>query len=124
MPHPLLEHVQRDAVHGGVDPEAIAQSLRTAVRRIRDPGLDHDPLDDLRAAGGILALLQAANGDLAPTRKGGPLLHPCNHLGGQCPPGEMVPDLVQHHRSSPHPALSKEALQRNTQLFVLASIPW
>lgn len=47
MPHPFLEHVQRNAVHGGVDPEAVTQAFRAAVRRIRYPGVDHDPLDDL-----------------------------------------------------------------------------
>ena len=47
VPHPLLKHVQRDAVHRGVDSEAVAQALRAAVRGIRHPRLDHDPFDDL-----------------------------------------------------------------------------
>lgn len=47
MPHPLLEHVERNAVDRGVDPEAVAQALGRALRRVRYPSLDHDALDDL-----------------------------------------------------------------------------
>ena len=42
-----VHHVKRYAVHRGVNPEPVAQPLRAAVRRVRDPGLDHDALDDL-----------------------------------------------------------------------------
>jgi len=44
---PFGQHVQRDAPHGGVDPEPMAQTLGAAVRRIRDTRLDHHALDDL-----------------------------------------------------------------------------
>lgn len=47
MPHPLLEHVERDAVHRRVDPEPVPQTFRGAVRRVRYSGLDHDRFDDL-----------------------------------------------------------------------------
>jgi len=44
---PFGQHVQRDAPHGGVDPEPVAQALGAAVRRVRDARLDHHALDDL-----------------------------------------------------------------------------
>lgn len=47
MAHPLLQHVERNTVHARIDPKAMAQALRTAVRRIRYPGLYHDALHDL-----------------------------------------------------------------------------
>ena len=47
VPHPFLDHVERHPVHRGVNPEPVTQALRATVRRIRYPGLDHDPLDDL-----------------------------------------------------------------------------
>ena len=47
MTHPLRQHVQRDALHGGVDPEPVAQALGAAMRRVGDPCLDHHALDDL-----------------------------------------------------------------------------
>lgn len=47
MPHPLLQHVQWNTVDRSVDPKAMAQALWAPVWRIRYPGLDHDPLDDL-----------------------------------------------------------------------------
>lgn len=47
MPQPFLEHVQRDAVDGRVDSEPVPQSLRAALRRVGDAGLDHDARDDL-----------------------------------------------------------------------------
>ena len=75
MPEPLLEHVKRNSVHGGVDPEAVPQALGAALWRVRDAGLDHDPLDDLpdphaadrpdRRAGllaGLLRLSEAVGG--------------------------------------------------------------
>ena len=112
--HPLLQHVQRNAVHRGVYPEPMAQALRAAVWRVRYPGLNHNafynlpdadaaewpdrcrrllarflsfpdamggvkgvqvvrrhrdgPIDDLRAARRILALLETADG-YRPTRQ-------------------------------------------------------
>lgn len=47
MPHPFLHHVQGNAVDRCVDPEAVAQTFGAAVRRVRDPGFNHDALDDL-----------------------------------------------------------------------------
>ena len=47
MAHPLRQHVQRDAFHGGVDSEAMAQALGAAVRRVGNARLDHHALDDL-----------------------------------------------------------------------------
>ena len=47
MAHPFREHVERDAVHGGVDAEAVAQALGTAVRGVGYTRLDHHALDDL-----------------------------------------------------------------------------
>lgn len=47
MSHPLLHHVQRHAVDGRIDPETMAQTFGTAVRRIGETRLDHDPLHDL-----------------------------------------------------------------------------
>ena len=47
MPEPLLEHVKWNAVHGGVDPEPVAESLRTAMWSVRDPRFDHDAFDEL-----------------------------------------------------------------------------
>ena len=45
--HPLRQHVYGNAVHGGVDPEPVAQTFRTAVRRVGNACLDHHGLDDL-----------------------------------------------------------------------------
>lgn len=47
MSHPLLEHVERDAVYRRVDSEPVAQAFRGPMRRVRYPGLDHNGLDDL-----------------------------------------------------------------------------
>lgn len=45
--HPFLEHVQWDTVHRGIDPEAMTQAFRAAMRGVRNARLDHDRLDDL-----------------------------------------------------------------------------
>lgn len=45
--HPLLQHVQRDDLHHGIDPEAVPRALRAAVRRVSDFGFDHYALHDL-----------------------------------------------------------------------------
>ena len=133
MAHPLLEHVQWNAVHRGVDAEPVAQTLWASVRRVRYPGLGHNrlddlpdpdpaerpdqctgllagrlglpdavrgvqrvqevrrhrhaPVDDLGAAGGILALLKAANGDRA-SREIHPGRGDLEQLGGSAP-GEV-----------------------------------
>ena len=34
MAQPLLQHVQRDAVDGGIDPEPVPQALGAALRRL------------------------------------------------------------------------------------------
>jgi len=47
MTHPLRKHVQRDAFHGGINAEPVAQTLGAAVWRVRDIRLDHHALDDL-----------------------------------------------------------------------------
>ena len=45
--HPLLQHVQRNAVHRGVYPEPMAQALRAAVGRVRYPGFGHNAFYNL-----------------------------------------------------------------------------
>ena len=47
MAQPLREHVRRDALHGGVDADAMAQALGAAVRDVGNACLDHHTLDDL-----------------------------------------------------------------------------
>ena len=47
MTHPLLQHVQRNAVDGGVDPKPMAQSFWASVWCVCDPGLNHNPFHDL-----------------------------------------------------------------------------
>lgn len=45
--HPLLQHVQRNAVHRGIYPEPMAQALRAAVGRVRYPGFSHNAFYNL-----------------------------------------------------------------------------
>ena len=47
LPHPLLQHVQRDAVHSGINPKPMTEPFRTAMWRIWQACLDHDAFDDL-----------------------------------------------------------------------------
>jgi len=44
---PFGQHVQRDAPHGGVDPEPVAQALGAAMGCIGDIRLDHHAFHDL-----------------------------------------------------------------------------
>lgn len=47
MTEPALEHVEGDALDGGMDAEPVTQTFRRAMRGIWDPGFDHDAFDDL-----------------------------------------------------------------------------
>ena len=47
VPHPLLKHVQRNAVHRGIYPKPMAQAFWAAVWRVRYPGLNHNAFDNL-----------------------------------------------------------------------------
>ena len=47
MAHPLGQHVQRHALHGGIDAEPVAQALGAAMGRVGDIRLDHHALDNL-----------------------------------------------------------------------------
>lgn len=47
MSKPALEHMEGDALDGGVDAEPVTQTFRRAMRGIWDPGFDHDAFDDL-----------------------------------------------------------------------------
>ena len=46
MAEPLLQHVERDVVDGGVHPEPVEQAVGDPLRSDGQPGLDHVPLDD------------------------------------------------------------------------------
>lgn len=47
MAHPLRQHVQRDALHSGINAKPMAQTLRATMRGVGNARLDHHVLDDL-----------------------------------------------------------------------------
>jgi hypothetical protein len=44
---PALEHVEGNALYCGMNTEPMPETLRAAMRRIRDTRFDHDPFHDL-----------------------------------------------------------------------------
>jgi len=86
VPHPLLQHVQRDAIHCGVDPEAVAQTLGTTVRCIRYRSLDHDPFDDLPDTHAA----QRPNYSYTEDRTLSLGLLPSRDIAAQCPAGQWM----------------------------------
>jgi hypothetical protein len=91
MPHPFLDHMQGHPVHGGVNPEPVAQAFWAAMRCIWNTRLDHHPLDDLPDPNP--AQIPDGRGSLLAGALGFP-----DAMGG----GQSVEELGGHRNSPEH----------------------